>query len=347
MQERLVEFYDVLEELEGLLGRRVLGQCRKSMGWPWGGVYFFFEPGEHRSRSGAGLRVVRVGTHAVASTSKSDLWSRLSAHRGTETGQGNHRGSVFRKLVGQALIERDQRTVPTWGVGSSSSSADLDREAPLEREVSAWLSHTSLLWLPVHDAAGPQSKRSFVERNAIAMLSHRLQPLDAPSRGWLGRSCPQEMVRASGLWNVNHVRDEVQPGFLKQFRSLLPTAYGAAVEKASLAADRPRAESLMDRLRRTTRAGDVVCTVAQGRRNTIVSVDEEGLHVTTDRSKDPQLVRWSWVQAAVEEYCRRGSLTQDQIPGRGRYRSAFIFALLAAKIEEFAETHVPGTGRPG
>jgi hypothetical protein len=35
------------------------------MVWLQRGVYFFMEGGEHRTDSGEGLRIVRVGTHAA------------------------------------------------------------------------------------------------------------------------------------------------------------------------------------------------------------------------------------------------------------------------------------------
>lgn len=335
--EALARFYDLLGELEASLGRRLLSRCTSASGWATRGVYFFFEPDERRASGG--LRVVRVGTHALSATSRATLWTRLGQHRGTGTGGGNHRGSVFRKLVGQALLQREGLQVPTWGVGSSSSSGNRFEEAPIERKVSQWLGQTSVLWLPVDDPPGPDSLRAVVERNSIALLSNRLQPLDPPSPDWLGRWCPDARVQRSGLWNCNHVEQSFVPGFLRQMKALLPTAYGASAEQASLAADRPRAESLMDRVRAGTRAGDVVRTVRQGRTNTIVAVDDEKLTVRTDRST--QEVPWEWVRAAVEEFCRRGTLEQDQIPGKGRYRSAFLFALLADKLEEFREMLKP------
>jgi hypothetical protein len=67
-------------------------------------VYFFFEDGE--VRADGGLRLVRVGTHALTATSKATLWGRLRQNRGQVGGRspggGNHRGSVFRRHVGAA-----------------------------------------------------------------------------------------------------------------------------------------------------------------------------------------------------------------------------------------------------
>ena len=105
--DHLKRFYDLLADLEIRQGdRRRLSACDGRMNWPARGVYFFFEPGETRSDSGAGPRVVRVGTHALTTGSRTTLWDRLSQHRGTaKKGGGNHRGSIFRLLVGAALIE--------------------------------------------------------------------------------------------------------------------------------------------------------------------------------------------------------------------------------------------------
>ena len=102
-------FYRALCNLEERVGgARRPAQCDGRSGWPERGVYFFFEDGESRSSSGAGPRVVRVGTHALKSGGGANLWSRLRGHRGdSKTGGGNHRGSIFRLLVGAALAERD------------------------------------------------------------------------------------------------------------------------------------------------------------------------------------------------------------------------------------------------
>ncbi len=71
------------------------------------------------------------------------------------------------------------------------------------------------LWLPVEDAAGPDSDRGLIERNATALLSNPAAcRLDPPSPAWLGRHAPAAAVRASGLWNVRHVGEGWDPAFL-------------------------------------------------------------------------------------------------------------------------------------
>jgi hypothetical protein len=104
----LLRFYRFLGALEERLGgTRALAQCTGKMSWPRRGVYFFTEEGEGRSDTGGGPRIVRVGTHALKAGAQTTLWNRLSQHRGVvRSGGGNHRGSIFRLIVGTALIER-------------------------------------------------------------------------------------------------------------------------------------------------------------------------------------------------------------------------------------------------
>jgi hypothetical protein len=86
----LVKFNSIIENLKTKIGgARKLRDCSGRMAWPSRGVYFFFEPGEDRSDSGQGQRMIRVGTHALTATSRSRFWGRLAQHRGTlKTGGG-------------------------------------------------------------------------------------------------------------------------------------------------------------------------------------------------------------------------------------------------------------------
>ena len=82
--EDIRRFYEILESLEKRVwGKRTLADCNGYLDWPERGVYFFFEPGEMRTTSGRGMRVVRVGTHALQEGSKTNLWKRLRQHQGT------------------------------------------------------------------------------------------------------------------------------------------------------------------------------------------------------------------------------------------------------------------------
>jgi hypothetical protein len=217
----------MLAELaERLGGARCLRDCDGRRSWPKRGVYFFFERGETRRTSRDGPRIVRVGTHALKARSSTTLWNRLSQHRGvTQTGGGNHRGSIFRLLVGEAIIRRDALHVDSWGVGQSltEASARLGRsvaelkgsEAPVEAAVTRHIGDMPFVWIAVDDDPGPGSVRGVIERNAIALLSswHRT-PVDPVSPRWLGQHSGRERVRASGLWNNDHVEDTHDAAFV-------------------------------------------------------------------------------------------------------------------------------------
>ena len=213
----LKRLYSAIDWLKTCLGgTRTLASCNSRLGWPRRGVYFFMEDGETRSDSGFGPRIVRVGTHALKSGSGTKLWTRLSQHRGqVQSGVGNHRGSIFRLIVGTALIARDGHVCATWGVGNSASSEIRAGEIAVEREVSRFIGAMPFVWIDVDDEPGAESLRGYIERNAIALLSnYGKQPVDPPSAGWLGRHCDRERVRESGLWNQNHVDESYDPTFL-------------------------------------------------------------------------------------------------------------------------------------
>lgn len=104
----LMRFYMLLDELEkDIGGAKTPDKCTGRMDWPVRGIYFFKEKGEDRDDTGDGPGIVRVGTHALSEGSRTKLWGRLAQHRSiVKTAGGNHRGSIFRLLVGTALMKR-------------------------------------------------------------------------------------------------------------------------------------------------------------------------------------------------------------------------------------------------
>jgi hypothetical protein len=229
--KHLVRFYSILSELEHHIdGARKLVDCSGRMDWPNRGVYFFRESGEDRTDTGEGPRVVRVGTHALKTASGTKLWTRLSQHKGQlNTGGGNHRGSIFRLIVGAALIDRDGIEFPTWGDGNTAHRDVRVGELALERQVSAVIGSMSFLWLAIEDEAGPESLRGYIERNSIALLTNfNKSPLDPPSQNWLGQHSDRDRVRKSGLWNQNHVEEVYAPAFLDDLDLLVSETRRAA-----------------------------------------------------------------------------------------------------------------------
>ncbi len=226
-QRDLDRLYGLLGELEERVGgTRKLKNCDGYLNWPERGVYFFLEPGERRDSTDQ-FRVTRVGTHAVSDGSKTSLWNRLKQHYGTGGGSsshphgGNHRGSVYRKRVGEAIIEK-------YSLGNEYSSWDerlsnlsrgredvRDEEYIMERRVSAYVREQPFLWIAVDDEPNKNSDRAIIERNAIALLSnYRRDTVDPRSTDWLGTHSRSGKIRESGLWNVNHVDERHDSDFL-------------------------------------------------------------------------------------------------------------------------------------
>lgn len=197
-----------------------MSDCHGRMSWPHRGVYFFFEEGEFRE-NGHELRVIRVGTHAVSGGSKSKIWDRLRGHKGTNAGGGNHRGSIFRLHVGSALIKRQGIECVTWGAGAVARQDVRALEHPVEVKVSQEIGAMPFVWVEAEDAPGPNSVRAYIERNAIALLSNTgKEPIDPPSKHWLGLAADHAVVGQSGLWNVNHVEGAYDPKFICIFAEL-------------------------------------------------------------------------------------------------------------------------------
>ncbi|MDZ5810358.1 hypothetical protein U4E84_03190 [Halorubrum sp. AD140] len=217
----LDRLYDLLDGLEDNVGgKQRLKNCTGFMNWPDRGVYFFFAESETRNSTDQ-LRLTRIGTHAVSTGSGTSLWNRLRTHRGANRGTyedgGNHRGSVFRKRVGEAMIERNglHDEYPHWGEGSSAGRERRLAELEHERRVSEFLRDLPFLWIDVDDEPSPQSDRAYIERNAIALVSnYRKDSLDSRSNDWLGRDSPRSEISDSGLWNINHVSEQYEAAFL-------------------------------------------------------------------------------------------------------------------------------------
>ena len=226
-QDDLDRFYGLLDDLaQRVGGARKLKNCTGYMDWPERGVYFFLEPGESRETTGQ-LRVTRVGTHAVSEGSSTSLWDRLKQHYGTGSGSSNHphggahRGSVYRKRVGEAIIEKHDLhdDYPDWDKRWSSIERERsevrDEEYILERRVSTYIREQPFLWVNLDDEPNADSDRAYLEQNTIALLSNfDEQPINSRADGWLGRYSQSREIRESGLWNVNHVDEQYDEDFL-------------------------------------------------------------------------------------------------------------------------------------
>jgi hypothetical protein len=205
-RERIGAFYSFLEEISLTIGFYSLSEV-VTRSLPAQGVYFFFDPDEPTAYSKKLPRLVRIGTHAVSAGSRATLKNRLRTHLGTKDGLGNHRGSVFRLHVGQALIARDGLSdrFPSWGKGQSATRATIEQEASLEKQVSSYLAKLMVVYIPIPGLASKNSMRATVERHLIALFTENWSMIERSSAQWLGRWSSRPQIAHSGLWNVRCV----------------------------------------------------------------------------------------------------------------------------------------------
>lgn len=212
--DRLYKLLSYLAESVG--GARPLGQASAKSLWPERGLYLFFEAGEQRMSAPFDQRIVRVGTHSVSEGSKTTLWNRLRTHRGGLDMLGNHRGSIFRLHIGNALIRRHgvEGIFSTWSYGQSAPKEVRTAEEELEKLVSEYIGRMLVLWLRISDPPGAKSDRAYLERNIIALISGPDGAIDLGSGNWLGRDSPRTEISSSGLWNLNYLGLQYDPRML-------------------------------------------------------------------------------------------------------------------------------------
>lgn len=218
-KEDIDRFYQLLKSLESKSEKRTLEKSNGKSGWPGQGIYFFFE--ENELRENGAPRVVRIGTHAVSEGSKTKYWTRLRQHKGTEKGYGNHRGSVFRKLIGQSIIGKENLDqFPFWG--KKIDRKHKDSELELEKMVSNYIRKMSFLSLTVPGESIKDNDRAYIETNSIALISNiNKEPIDKPSISWIGYHSNHRDVIASGIWNSDDTDKDYDPNFLDKLEELI------------------------------------------------------------------------------------------------------------------------------
>lgn len=111
--------------------------------------------------------------------------------------------------------------VKRGGYGNTANRETRATESFLEQHVSDIIGAMPFFWLAIDDEPGAQNRRGIIERNSIALLSnYNREPIDPPTRDWLGHHCSRQRVRESGLWNSNHVDEDYDPAFLDILENL-------------------------------------------------------------------------------------------------------------------------------
>ena len=221
-QQNIDKFYDLLDKVVIKFPKRTLDTISKSK-LPEKGVYFFFEQNETRQNSDTD-RVVRIGTHAAIANSNATLYDRLYNHKGSRDMTGNHRGSVFRKLIGYSLLYKDSLNFPHWGDKSKKSDKLVkSSEKDFEKIVSTYLHTLTFIVLEVPGPSSKDNDRAFIEENSIALLSNYGRPsIDKCSKHWLGQYSKDSKIIGSGLWNSACVeRKEINKNYFDTFEKYL------------------------------------------------------------------------------------------------------------------------------
>ena len=163
------------------------------------GLYLFYEEGEVSAHGPKG-RIVRVGNHR---RSQNRLKDRLRDHY-----SGNKNASVFRRLVGGAIMRKvnpdDPCLAPAPGEGhwEKHHAPTCEKCKPIEREVTKRIKDKFYFrCIEIDD----KSLRNTLEKKLVATIS----PCSVcrPSESWIGKFAYSEKVRRSGLWNSDCVFD--------------------------------------------------------------------------------------------------------------------------------------------
>ena len=346
--DRLYQLFGDLEAAVG--GMRKLENCTGYMDWPDRGVYFFFSPVETRTSTNQ-LRLTRIGTHAVSEGSQTSLWNRLRTHRGanrgTYEGGGNHRGSVFRKRVGEALITRDdlQEAYPDWGQGNSADRELRMAELEMELRVSDYIRTLPFLWVGVNDEPGPESDRSYLERNAIALVSNLGgEVIDPRPTDWLGRHSPVKEIRESGLWNIDHVDEPYDPDFLDSLsgyidetaadqKRLRPNKLETVADQAGRSDERPKSfNDTWNAITRFAESESVVSTLSHGNDNEI-RVDSGAVQVRNLNTGEWREIDKEDFRFAFELLSTQGELTLNDIEPELAGRKSMVTAILTKALD--------------
>lgn len=195
---KVMKVENVCREIHSLLAVLPVHQSPNEVGFQ-NGLYFFYEDGERNGHNLCEHRIVRVGNHPrVQSRLIGRLWDHYS---------GRKNGSVFRRLLGGALIRRNNPLSPCltpvpgkghWELQDAKPCPDCQ---PVEQRVSEYLRRNCQFRCV---EISNQQQRNQLEKLLIATIAQC--PKCTASKNWLGWSAYSEEVRKVGLWNRHHIR---------------------------------------------------------------------------------------------------------------------------------------------
>lgn len=157
------------------------------------GIYIMFEKGETYYCMD---RIVRVGTHNIDGR----LLGRLNDH----FVRGNKDGSIFRKNIGRAILNKDAHPyLDIWNMNTSKAEVrvrlgerfDPDFQKEIERQISEHIRENfSFVCFPVSS----ETERLRLEEGIIAALNKSADFVQ--SSEWRGKHSPENEIAQSGMW---------------------------------------------------------------------------------------------------------------------------------------------------
>ncbi len=226
---------------------------------PMNGIYIMFEEGEKYQGMD---RIVRVGINI----SQNRLRGRIRDHFFE-----NKDKSIFRKNIGQAILNRDNdEYLNIWSYNPKMKDppilekADPDYQFMIEKRVSEYIRKSiSFVFIPVE----AKSDRLRFENAIVATLNK--DPLFNPGITWLGRHSPKPEIRTSGLWLVQGLNG--LPITAKEFEHIkkmsgIKMEYNSPpiIKSVSLLTERTFAEELNKILEQASHQGKEYADVISG-----------------------------------------------------------------------------------
>ena len=184
---------------------------------PENGIYFFYEEGEEWGHGGSLPRIVKVGT----CTGSNNFRSRLGQHYLLNeavmdfdaTKPRPHDRSVLRKHIGMALLNRNEGDYfQVWSENLTKREKreqykhrrDIEKEKRFESAVTKLIRERfSFRFIVLEDN---KKERLGLEKHLIGTISRCSLCKPEPDSDWLGNHSPDERIRASGLWLIQHFK---------------------------------------------------------------------------------------------------------------------------------------------
>ena len=182
---------------------------------PENGIYFFYEVGEKWGHGGKKPRIVRVGTHRDG-----NFRSRIAEHY--LLNEGNlpidttrpppHDRSIFRKNIGRALLHKARNPfLRVWEIDFTSKESreknghlrNISNERRTEAKVTRLLRERFSFRFIRLEGQKQRMGTKGLEGALIGTLAHCGKC--KPSESWLGLYSPEDRIRESGLWQVQHL----------------------------------------------------------------------------------------------------------------------------------------------